>query len=77
MKFNKQHLVDIPNLTLLEVPVFINFLTLERARHIETAEMCLAWIELWQSELKRQKEEVEHIDRGAEEVRVKFKMEKK
>ena len=69
MRFNKEHLVDIPRLTLDEVPVFLDFLALERVRHMKTVEMCGAWIELWHSEFKRQLEEVEHIDRGLEEVR--------
>ena len=62
MKFNKQHLVDIPSLTLNEVPVFLGFLYLERERHIKTAERCNAWCELWHSEMIRQVEEVKHID---------------
>ena len=77
MRFSKEHLVDIPKLTLAEVPVFLDFLALERVLHMKNVEMCGAWIALWGSEFKRQLEEVENIDRGIEQVNKKFGLEEK
>lgn len=77
MKFSKEHLVDIESLNEVEGAVFIRFLLLERERHIETAERCGTWCELWLSELTRQMEEVRHIDSGIAGVKKKFKMEEK
>ncbi len=72
MRFNKQQLVDIKTLTKIEGEEFRDFLQKERERHIETAIRCSVRSELWLSELKRQNEEVEHIDGGIEEVNKKF-----
>ena len=72
MRFNKQHLVDIPSLTKIEAQVFLGFLLLERERHLETALKCDTWEELWHSEARRQMEEVVHIDQGIEQVNKKF-----
>ncbi len=77
MKFNKNHLVDISSLTKSEVPVFLGFLELERERHMRTVEMCGAWVDLWGSEFKRQLGEVDHIDKGIEEVNKRFGLEEK
>ena len=77
MKFDKNHLVDISSLTKSEVPVFLDFLELERERHMRTVEMCGNWVELWGSEFKRQLDEVDHIDKGIEKVNKKFGLEGK
>ena len=77
MRFSKEHLVDIPKLTLDEAHVFIGFLWLGRERHIKTTERCNTWAELWLSEAERQVEEVKHIDRGIAEVKKKFGLEGK
>ena len=39
---------------------------------MRTVIMCTDWAQLWISEFKRQMEEVEHIDRGIEQVNKKF-----
>ena len=77
MRFSKEHLVDIPKLTLDGAHVFIGFLWLERERHIKAAERCNVWCQLWGSEFVRQLEEVKHIDRGIAEVNKKFGLEGK
>ena len=77
MKFSKDHLVDIKSLTVDEADVFLEFLLLERERHLLTAKRCTAWCDLWHSEACRQVEEVKHIDRGIEEVNKKFGLEEK
>ena len=77
MRFNKNHLVDIKSLTESEARIFIRFLWLERKRHIKAADRCSVWDMLWNSEIMRQLEEVEHIDGGIEEVNKKFGWEEK
>ena len=73
MKFDKKHLVVIESLNEVEAQAFLSFLELERERHIKTAGMCKAWIDLWNSEFKRQLDEVNHIDEGIKRVKEKFR----
>ena len=72
MKFDKEHLVKIGSLAPLGAGVFLDFLLLERRRHMATIAMCETFIELWGSELKRQVEEVQHIDNGIKQIKEKF-----
>lgn len=72
MKFNKNHKTKIETLNELEAGVYLNFLSLERHRHETTVEVCIAWIELWQSELARQQEDLEKIDERVKEVKNKY-----
>ncbi len=75
MKFNKDHLVDIESLTRPEAYMFLEFLSMERDRHLATALGCSTRAALWQSEHLRQLEEVKHIDGGIEEVKKRFGIE--
>ena len=69
--------MDIKTLTRDEAQVFLEFLRLERKRHMDTVKKCDTWMLLWLSEQKRQWEEVEHIDGGIAEVNKKFGLEEK
>ena len=73
MRFDKKtHKVKMETLNDIQAGVYLNFLLLERIRHMSTVEMCGAWIDFWHSEFERQCEEVKKIDERIKQVKEKF-----
>ena len=69
MKFDKEHKTIIKTLNILEAKEYLLFLIEEKGRHNETLIRCKAKVELWNSELQRQIEEMDKINKRIKEIK--------